>query len=131
MVWEFKMPFELNSMENLDFRIQRLVLMFTKKNENNNQYKVDIIQLYQISIYKQEVNRETLCHNPFLGHSQIHFLFFQKKKRYGAVLNGNVHILLPSETGEKKIFENFSRYSSPLSFPSHLHKTHTYKSMPP
>jgi hypothetical protein len=81
MVWEFKMPFELNSMENLDFRIQRLVLMFTKKNENNNQYKVDIIQLYQISIYKQEVNRETLCHNPFLGHSQIHFLFFQKKKK--------------------------------------------------
>jgi hypothetical protein len=60
MVWEFKMPFELNSMENLDFRIQGSVVMFTKKNENNKQYKVDIIQLYQISIYKQEVNRETL-----------------------------------------------------------------------
>jgi hypothetical protein len=67
-----------------------------------------------------------------LGSSKLHFSFLKKKPETVPFLTA-LFSFSPAnaETGEKKIFEKFSRYSSPLSFPSHLHKTHTYKPMPP
>jgi hypothetical protein len=63
-----------------------------------------------------------MCHNSFLGYSQIHFITLLKKKRNGVVFER--HCSPPSSTcaeaRKKKDFENLF-LSSPFLFPNTSH----------
>jgi len=61
---------------------------------------------YAKSLLRKHYKEGGNCHNSFLGHSQIHFPFLQKKQKqtnklHGAILNDTVQLLLPCKCRDR------------------------------